>query len=87
LATQVVYPHTDAIGNRQSLICANLLAWLFRSVFPCLRGESSSPPIHILLAANVLSGTLRMSGVLYIHTVGNQRVTLCGNTSRTRGFC
>jgi hypothetical protein len=36
-------------SGRQSQSCASLLAWIFRSVLPCLRGESASAPITVAL--------------------------------------
>jgi len=87
LATQAVHPGLNAGRDRQSLIGANLLAWLFRSVLPCLCGESSSAPLRVQFAAYVLSGTLSISGVAHVQAVGNQQATLCRHTLCTHEFC
>ena len=61
--------------------CASL------SVLPCLRGESSSAPLRVQFAAHVLSGTLSISGVSHVQTVGNQQATPCRHTLCTHEFC
>ena len=87
LATQAVQPYMDASGDRQSLICANLLALSFHSVFPCLRGESSSAPLRVLFAAHVPTSARLISGACHVQAVGNQQATLCRHTLRTHSFC
>ena len=87
LATQAVQPYMATSGDSQSLICANLLAWLFHSVLPCLRGESSCTPLRVLFAASVPGGTLPASRVRHVQAVGNQYATLCRHSLRTHRFC
>ena len=76
LATQAVQPYMDASGDRQSLICANLLALSFHSVFPCLRGESSSAPLRVLFAAHVPTSARLISGACHVQAVGNQQAQI-----------